>query len=402
MNGSQSLWPDDGEENRVLRENGGKQKGKISAEQRDMKVTALLEKFFEKALQHEYEPLDAETQQEVELLFATSILGYREILLVIVIACMIDKTFKASEDFYKCNPRALFEGPIRKELLAHKIPQRGSGPLNIAKGTSKINDQWAARRRPRNVAIVTVRLVQKIESMSDKDLENFAINLHVLFLKAQEISAGLNVEANPQADPDYLYNLSKTLIDSVPDGGNTPQRIIGYLLQAYHETLKTGINVSGHEDRASTTNRTSKKIGDIVEERTEESYKQIFTVYEVTVKEFAEKRVMEATEAYLALSTSEPLNEVPANEIIVLCREKDKHPDVFVSTSGYTYLGKLEQRKIVFYYQNIYEWIIAQLLRMPTRARLQFYEKLHAYIQHPNTDEKVRSFWKQLHQEALE
>jgi hypothetical protein len=39
-------------------------------------------------------------------------------------------------------------------------------------------------------------------------------------------------------------------------------------------------------------------------------------------------------------------------------------------------------------------------VRMPPLARINFYKHLDVYIQHPNTAQKVRVYWKHLHEEA--
>ena len=61
--------------------------------------------------------------KEVESLFRNSIWGHREIILTIILAKLIDPKFKASENFYACNPRSIYEQPIRN-LREHGIPQK--------------------------------------------------------------------------------------------------------------------------------------------------------------------------------------------------------------------------------------------------------------------------------------
>ncbi len=395
------LWDGD---DMVMQQNiHGSDPGKriTGAQKRNAIVREQMQAYFVRAASEDYSVSDTDIEEDLKKIFSTSAWGFREITLVIVIARLLDANYKASEDLYACKPRGLYEGPIRTELLQREIPHKLSGPLNVAKGTEKINIQWAAGREPRDVAMAVVRLVEKIDEMPQEELEQFAIRLHALFLNEQKASSLLKVEVRPEADPDFLYKLCKHLIDNVADAGNTPQRIVGYLLQAYHEALNTGVIVSGHEDSANTTNRTSKKVGDITEEGFDKlastDGKTTYTIYEVTVKEFGERRVIEA---YSSIRAFDEEHKTHTEEVIILCRKHDIHPDILVTTDASSYFGKLEYQDLIFYYQDIYEWIITQLLRMPPLARINFYKLLDIYIQYPNTAQKVRAYWKQLHEET--
>lgn len=66
-------------------------------------------------------------EQQIEVLFNTQAWGFREIVLVKCIARQLDSTFKASENFYACNPRPLYEKPIRAELDRRGIPSVSPG-----------------------------------------------------------------------------------------------------------------------------------------------------------------------------------------------------------------------------------------------------------------------------------
>lgn len=362
---------------------------KTKASIRNTLVSMILTELFE-SIDNGQVNQDVPLMQQIEVLFNTQAWGFREIVLVICIAHRLDSTFKASEDFYGCNPRTLYEKPIREELDRRGIPSRQSGPLNVAKGAKGINEQWAAGREPRSVANQVVSLVQQIEHMDRADLDNFTKLLLSRFLQERKVVEQLNVQAKPNSDAAYLYHMCERLIDSVPDGGNTPQRIVGYLLESYHEELQTGLIVSGHTDRASTTSTTSKKLGDITEEQIGGL---IISAYEVTVKSFGRQRVREAYEAaqsYLAGA------HVSNREIVVICRKEDVHPDVTPVSS--TYLGRLEYQDITFHFMDIYEWIMAQLLRMTADARTVFFTKLQNYIADKNTSAKVKLAWANISQ----
>lgn len=58
------------------------------------------------------------------------------------------------------------------------------------------------------------------------------------FLDERTFVEQLNVQVKPNSDAEYLHKLCEALINSVPDGGNTPQRIVGYLLKAIMKSYK--------------------------------------------------------------------------------------------------------------------------------------------------------------------
>ena len=66
--------------------------------------------------------------------------------LVVIIGMRLDRSFKASTGLYDCNPRAIYEGPIKEFLIEKEIPHRKSGPLNVAKATVGLDMTWAAQR----------------------------------------------------------------------------------------------------------------------------------------------------------------------------------------------------------------------------------------------------------------
>jgi len=332
-----------------------------------------------------------ETQAQIEALFKTTTWGFREIMLVVVVGRLLDDGYRPGKALYDCNPRALYEGPILGVLRGEGIPARKSGPLNIAKAAQGLSREWAAQRRPKSVADEVVRLVQAIEGMDQTELEEFSAALHARFLKEASRVAALSVTAPPESDPQHLYEICAELIDKVPDGGNTPQRIVGHLMEAYHTELQTGIVVTGHLDRASVTSTTSKKPGDINEEQADGT---VLCVYEVTVKPFGGARTVDSYETVKRYSTGKAS---PIREVVVICRPADVHPGIESgSRASAIYLGKLEHQDLTYHFINIYEWIVAQLSRMPVDARLSFHQQLSEYITDPNTSEAVKKRWADL------
>jgi hypothetical protein len=359
-----------------------------TASERNQRVTEILNELFKRADSSKPDSSHL-PPRDLEKLFSTDSWGFREIVLVIVVARLLDESYQATKSFYDCNPRALFEGPIRDALLSRAIPHRKSGPLNIAKATERIDSQWAAQRRPQDVAEVVVRLVNVIDSLSEEDLKNFAANFLTRFLNEAKRIESLTIEVSPDSDPINLFRICRQLIIEAPDGGNTPQRIVGFLLETYHEELKTGVLVSGHLDRASVTNTTSKKPGDILETLEDGTILQIF---EVTVKRFDAARIRDSSDSVKAILGDQH------SEVIVICREDDLPDNVTDDNDSGLYLGSLEFEGLIYRFIDIYEWIIAQLIRMPPNVRVVFYKKLQDYISEPNTAERVKVLWRRLHE----
>jgi hypothetical protein len=358
---------------------------------RNNQVTALLDRLFAEAEGGRY-VADAAVEADLDSLFSIGAWGFLEILLVIAIARLLDPSYRASAGFYDCNPRALYEGPIRAALRARRVPHKKSGPLNVAKAAKGITAVWAVQRRPKGAGERVVRLVGRMERASAKELENFAAAILARFLKAAAQAEELAVEAKPEADPARLYSFCERLIDEAPDAGNTPQRIVGLLLQSYHEQLQTGVQVSGHEDRASVTSTTAKKPGDILEAQEDRT---LLGVYEVSVKTFGEARVTDCHESIRAYRERTGA-DVP--EVTVVCRREDRHPGAAAATVSALHLGTLAFHGLTFHFVNIYEWVMAQLLRMPPDSRLAFYAALGEYVADPSTAEGVKRCWKALHE----
>jgi hypothetical protein len=364
----------------------------VSTYGRNARVRALLEELFEEAGTRA-PAIAPNIARNLQVVFTTTSWGFREILLLVAISRMIDASYQASRAFYACSPRALFEGPIRDVLAARGIPHRKSGPLNIAKAAVGLNGSWAAQRRPPGAAKAVVELIAEIETISPPKLRELTIAICALFLKEASRVVSLTVESRPESDPATLFNLASTLIREAPDSGNTPQRVVGLLLESSHEATGSGIKVSGHNDRASVTSTTSKKPGDISEELPEGGLGRVF---EVTVKPFTDARARESYQAIRAFD-AEFGNITP--EVLVICRPQDA---VLASTgaAGSAYLGASECEDLRFHFLDINEWIISTLASMPPTARLAFYERLSRYINHPNTAESAKLVWRRLHEDS--
>ncbi len=317
--------------------------------------------------------------------------GFREILLTVIVGRLLDPRYKTTS-LYDCNPRALYEGPIREVLDEHRIPRGKSGPLNIAKATKALDSAWAAQRRPQAIALRVVRVAEAIDSMSARQLTALGAVLAKLLLVEARRADDLAVDLDPTADPFRLADMMATMIIDVPDSGNTPQRIIGLLLDARERAKGSPAQVLGLNDGASVTSTTAKKLGDLALGLPDGT---LMAPMEVTVKPFGEARAMEAAES--AHEYAEAAG-VPVFEILVVCRPEDVHPNADGQASS-ALMGSYEKDGITFYFLNIFDWILSQLLEMPASARSEFHSKVNHYIANPNTRKPVKVAWAELNTE---
>lgn len=339
--------------------------------------------------------IDAVTRLKLHQVCATNVWGFREVLLVMCIGRLLDPQYSPTSNFYGCNPRAIYEGPIREALYEAGIPHGKSGPLNVAKAAAGINEAWAAQRRPREVARVVVELAQRIEQASSSEVRGLTTALLAELLTEAKRVAGYVIQVPREADVSRLVNLCWKMMDEVPDAGNTPQRIVGLLLEAYHEHIESNVKVTGHKERASVTSTTSKKPGDIMEES---ASGKVLAVYEVTVKPFDEQRASDSHEAVQAFARS--INQsIP--EVTVVCRDEDVHPSATWAKDSTLNMATLDFRGVRYQFIEIHHWVASVLNRLAPEARVKFYTRLNDYVSEPSTSERVKAFWRQLHEEEV-
>lgn len=363
---------------------------------RNNRIHDMLNTLYEKAVDEHFIIDETAYSESLNKLFSTTAWGFREILFVVIIGMKLDKNFKASTGLYDCNPRAIYEGPIKEFFIDKDVPHRKSGPLNVAKATVGLDMTWAAQRRPSAVAEQVVHMVTYLEDCiedNEQKVDDVGVSLLRRLISYSHELAALSVEIEPSEDPTFLYHLCYELITKTPDAGNSPQKIAAYLLENYHRFMNTGIEVTGGNDRASVTSTTSKKPGDINEER----YGRIYKVYEITVKPFDIARIRDSYDCVSIYNDSLEDFE-PINEIIVICRPEDCPSDMLKS-GLHGYLGSYAYQEVMYYYWDIFEWIANTLQRMTAECRKGFYLMLNLYIDEANTSEAVKRLWYQLHQQ---
>ena len=362
-----------------------------SVSERNQAIRLFLNSLYQKAGDANVSVDESSYKDSLDKLFQTTVWGFREVLLVVISAMALDPSYRASTGFYDCNPRAIYEGPIKEFHKEKGLPHRKSGPLNIAKATVGLDKTWAAQRRPSDIAQETVRLIKLLELNGPALVENMGVSLLRRLIRQTDMIQALSVNIEPTEDTDFLYFLCHKLIVLPPDAGNAPQKVAALLLQCYHLSFSTGVIVTGGEDRASVTSTTSKKPGDINEERDG----QIYKVYEVTVKPFDQARIVDSYDCILTYNT---VHGTHLHEVLVLCRPQDC-PAQIPSGGLHGYLGCYTYRDILYSFIDLFEWIALLLLHMPASGRTNFYRLLNAYVNDINTAVKVKQCWQSLHRD---
>ena len=361
--------------------------------ERNARVTKILNDFLSDANNEELKLDETLYARHLDTLFSTDVWGFREILLVVVVAMKLDPKYRASTHLYECKPRAIYETPIKKFLIEHNIPHRKSGPLNVAKATEGLNDAWAAQRSPKKAAESVVHIVQLLENDKLCLVDSIGISLIRRFLGEVKRVEALNVTIEPTTDPEWLFHLSSELVKKAPDAGNTPQKIAALLLWTHHQFMHTDIRVTGIYDRASVTSTTSKKPGDVNEE--DRHTKQIYKVYEITVKPFDLARIRDS---YDCIHIYNKENQTDIHEVIVICRPEDTPAEIAGTRMSFC-MGSYRYQDVTYYYWDIYEWMCFMLQRMTGESRSYYYHGLNHYISEINTAEHVKKLWKQLHED---
>jgi hypothetical protein len=197
----------------------------------------------------------------------------------------------------------------------------------------------------------------------------------------------MEINLPPQENPIHISKPCIDRINSVPDGGATTQIIVGLLMEAANKDRGNNVVVSGHRDSVSTTNTTSKKPGDIIEEINSSSK----LVYEVTTKKFSDDRLIESHEAVTDYDKN-------LKDIFVICRPQDV-PETLSNKNTSYIMATTQYRELAYYFINIYDYIQSSILFLTPGGRKFFYEELLTYVNNTNTAEKVKKYFKQWHTE---
>ncbi len=362
----------------------------MSVESRNTAVQELTRRFLN-SKKIDLSKIPKTVSSDLDLVFGSEKRSFREIVFTITLARILDLNFKATKDLYACNPRPVYEQGIKPILDSMGVPCTQSGPLNVTKATKAITDQWAAMKSPKEVGMATYRLAKHVDSLDKSGLEILASSMGQLLKQDAIHITSLNIKSDPSSDSQVLQDISRTLISEALDGGNTAQRVIGTLLELHKEISTSSLIVNGTEDSASTTNLTSKKIGDL------SIYKKsgsVISIYEVTLKEFTEQRITECSQSLIGNLGNEAGSK---SEVIVLCRREDMPTIAISAIEKGLILGRYTDKFGIRYnFIEIFQWINIRILELDTEFRSEYFRRLESYVNRVKTPLKVKSKWAEI------
>ncbi|OYQ61818.1 hypothetical protein B9G53_25425 [Pseudanabaena sp. SR411] len=214
--------------------------------------------------------------------------GFRGIVVTALVGMHLNDNYDPLNDFYKCNPRSIFEEGIWYALKENGIPCGKSDPLNVAKNISQLDENWARGRRPQSAAMAVVKFLQIVRK--EDDLKKRLILIDYFFFRlwkyAQQIKVHslIKVDVTEQSKLEIGNNVIKFTLE-YPESGQLPQFLVSILLQSIFK--ESNVSVVGGEESVFGTNTTSKKPADIwLEEQGTPT-----NLYEITVKKVSKKRL---------------------------------------------------------------------------------------------------------------
>lgn len=255
--------------------------------------------------------------------------GFRGVVVTAITGLHLDDTYDPLNNFYGCNPRAIFEEGIWYALQENGIPCGKSDPLNVAKNTNQLDEDWAQGRRPQKAAMAAVLFLRNIMELNkNKRARLVDYFFYRLWQYSKTISEYTIVEV--VGDGASKQQLGSKLVDftlNYPESGNLPQYLVSKLLEAVFNSSDTMV-VGGNESVFG-TNTTSKKPADIWLEANNKQY----NLYEVTVKPVSRKRLEDSLDA---LRSTGHLN----HSVTFICRIDHDINDLDIIDGGFSYRGK--------------------------------------------------------------
>lgn len=222
-------------------------------------------------------------------------MGFRGVVATAITGQYLNPAFDPLNNFYDCNPRSIFEQGIFY-AFENRIPCGKSDPLNVAKNTNVLDEEWAKGKRPQSAAQAAVDYLRYIEQATDKEpIINF------FFFKLLEYANSLSkIKINMPENNNWCNQLFASKITQFlleyPESGTLPQLIISKLLNKVYEDSST--TVAGGNESVFGTNTTSKKPADIWLEKDGVPY----NLFEITVKKIDYKRLDDCIQALNALN----------------------------------------------------------------------------------------------------
>lgn len=322
-----------------------------------------------------------EEREVLEQLIPVKAAGFRGIVLTAIVGKQLDSSYDPATDFYDSSPRTLFEKGIYYALQEHRVPCGKSDPLNVAKNAQVIDETWAKGRRPETAAMAAVRYIDLIQS--NWGSEDYRTDLISLFFSRLWqyaefcMSADVPLAAFEGTPPVRIAAKLAKFTAEYPEGGATPQLVVGTLISKLREGDANYANVDGVTESVFGTNTTSKKPADVWEEMADGT---IGELYEITAKPVDAKRLDDCVEALKAM-------DLGGKIVTFICRLPQDVVTLAVADNTLLHQGAM------FQFIDIQEFIRNTFCILPLERQAAVIEAVDAFVKDTNRKIEVKNGW---------
>lgn len=308
--------------------------------------------------------------------------GFRGIVLTALVGLHLNTDYDPLNDFYGCNPRAIFEEGIWYALTDHSIPCGKSDPLNVAKNISQLDEAWAKGKRPESAALAAVTFLRMVMANIGKQRTHLIDYFFFRLLKySQQLSQHAIVSADPMGES--ASQVAEKLINlclDYPESGSIPQFVVAKLLTSIYAL--SPIHVNGGDESVFGTNTTSKKPADMWTSQNND----IIRLYEVTVKKVSLKRLDDC------LGTLQGLN-VLDKPVTFICRIPEDTSAYDLTNNTYLYKGK------VFDFIDIRHFILVACMLLTETQIASLLKEIQTFVASVNISPKTKQGWNLIFQQ---
>jgi hypothetical protein len=302
--------------------------------------------------------------------------GFRGVVVTALVGLHLNSAYNPLTNFYSCNPRSIFEKGIWYALQENGIPCGKSDPLNVAKNTYQLNEDWAKGRRPQHAAMAVVGFLRVVmEASQSRQARLIDYFFYRLWKYAQEVNAYELVPIS--AVQQSRLDLGNQLIGFTlryPESGQLPQYLVLQLLKfLFKQSL---IRVMGEDESVFSTNTTSKKPADIwLEDQNTPT-----NLYEVTVKAVSCKRLDDSIDA---LEQTGHL----ACPVIFICRIPEDVAELGLSQSHLVYRGKS------FEFMDYRSFCLTLFALLTEQDLVDVVENVSRLVRHQDMSMRTKAGW---------
>lgn len=309
--------------------------------------------------------------------------GFRGVVITAIVGKNLNPNFDPLENFYACNPRALFEGGIWDALTANNIPCGKSDPLNVAKNIQHLNEAWAQGRRPQSAALAAVQFLRLLQGARAKEHEQLVNYFFYRLVRYSRSITDFDIAISDHADVSRQMLANKLIAFAVqfPESGTIPQLLIAKMLLAMFASSST--TVEGGDESVFGTNTTSKKPADIWLNNDGKPT----NLFEVTVKKVNNKRLDDCLDSLRALGLLE-------NPVTFVCRFPNDIEELDVSGGSFRYKGKQ------FEFVDLGAFIASLSSLLLPEELVRIVDEMHDFISHVNISMRTKAGWNEIFSDA--